>query len=538
MLMAPGLQFQRRAAAYGVVGALIWPLQAGLVAWAIGQALADEAIVPMMVAGAFAGLGLCRAAFSFVAEKEAQRAADSVIGAARKAMIAMETRRLEESGFGGAGAVASLATEKLDLLSPYATRYLPAQARVAVLPLVLVTAAFWHSWVAACILLVSGPLIPLFMALVGYAAKETSSRQLKEVGSVNDMLVERLSALLDIRLLGARKIVHEAFRLRSDDLRRRTMAVLAVAFLSSTVLELFAAVGVAMMAVYVGFSLLGTITFGAWGAALSPQSGIFLLLLAPDFYQPLRDLAAAWHDRASASAVADEFAAWQAGKTAFMAGRGERVAPLPGPASLCIEGCYSPGGRALPTISVAAGESLALVGPSGAGKTSLLRLMAGLSVPSRGLVLVAGRVVLTDANCDAWRARLGWMPQAPHFLNSSIRDNIMLGRQGDLAEVLRRTGAEAFVQSLPGGTLARLGESGAGISGGEARRLMLARAIFGCPDVILADEPTADLDPQTADIVTQTLLSEVERGATLIVATHDMRLAQNMHRMIRLGAGS
>lgn len=530
-VLLPGISNQRRAAVLSVLAALIWPFQAALVAWAIGGLVQGEAPSPWLAALGFAGLGGLRAALAYAAEARAQTAADAVITTARAALVAAEAKRAGDSPFGGAGSVAALAGEKLDLLAPYVTRYAPARARVTVLPLVILALAFWHSWAVGLVLVISGPLIPVFMALVGMAAKEASARQMAEVGTLNDFLVERLSALVDIRLLGAGPAVLQGFADAAGDLRRRTIAVLAVAFLSSTVLELFAAIGVAMVAVYVGFSLLGALEFGAWGGVLSAQAGILLLLLAPDFYQPLRDLSAAWHDKAAADAVLDELAQYRADPGTPLPGTGGPAARLPGPPSLSLHGCRTPSGRVLPDIVIAPGERVALIGPSGSGKTSVLRLMAGLDL---GPVTVAGQP-LTDTTADAWRARLGWMPQQPHFLSGSLRQNLTLGRTGDLAAALETAAVQDVVGAMPQGLGTRLGETGAGLSGGEARRITLARAVYGGPDVILADEPTADLDAATARAVTQGLLAQA-KGVTLVVATHDPVLAARMDRIIDLGS--
>lgn len=530
-VLLPGQSCQRQAAVLSVLAALIWPLQAAIVAWAIGGLVQGGAPSPWLAALGFAGLGGLRAALAYMAEAQAQSAAEAVISAARSALVAAEAKRSGDSTFGGAGSVAALAGEKLDLLAPYVTRYTPARARVMVLPLVILALAFWQSWAVGVVLIISGPLIPVFMALVGMAAKEASARQMAEVGTLNDFLVERLSALVDIRLLGAGPAVVQGFAEAAGDLRRRTIAVLAVAFLSSTVLELFAAVGVAMVAVYVGFSLLGALEFGAWGGALSAQAGLFVLLLAPDFYQPLRDLSAAWHDKAAADAVLEELAQYRDDPGTPLPGTGGEAARLPGPASLSLQGCRTPSGRVLPDIMIAPGERVALIGPSGSGKTSVLRLMAGLDP---GAVTVAGQP-LTATIADAWRARLGWMPQAPHFLTGSLRHNLTLGRAGDLAAALETAAVGDVVKAMPRGLGTRLGETGAGLSGGEARRITLARALYGSPDVILADEPTADLDAATAAAVAQGLLSQA-RAVTLVVATHDPDLAARMDRIIDLGA--
>jgi ATP-binding cassette subfamily C protein CydD len=159
--------------------------------------------------------------------------------------------------------------------------------------------------------------------------------------------------------------------------------------------------------------------------------------------------------------------------------------------------------------------------------------MAGLEVPAQGTVLVAQQPLTAD-NADGWRARLGWMPQAPHFLTGSLHLNLTLGRSGDLAAALDTAAVQTVVQAMPQGLATRLGETGGGLSGGEARRVTMARAVFGNPDVILADEPTADLDAETARAVTSGLLKRAGQGVTLVVATHDLALAAQMDRIIDL----
>ncbi len=535
--LAPGRRDQRRASVLAALANLIWPLQAALVAYALGGLLTGGDISPVVVALGFIALGGLRAIVGFVSEALAETAAIKVVQDARSMIVAREAQRAEDTTFGGAGSISALAGEKLELLIPYLTRYGPARARVMVVPIAILLLALWNSWAVALIFVMSGPLIPVFMALVGMAAKDASRRQMDEIATLNDLLIERLSALVDVRLLGAGDAVLAGFATKAANLRTRTMAVLRVAFLSSTVLELFAAIGVAMVAVFVGFSLLGELEFGTWTGPLTPQAGIFLLLLAPEFYQPLRDLSAAWHDKAAAEAVLDDLSAWEAADTSVLLGQGGAATRLHGPASVNLSGCVLPNGTVLPDIAIAPGESVALVGPSGTGKTSALRMIAGLLKPTSGTVTVAGQPL--DASiADAWRARLGWMPQAPHFLNASLRHNLTFGRQGDPAQALQQAAVANVVAGLPQGLNTRLGETGGGLSGGEARRLTLARAIYAGPDVIIADEPTADLDAITATTVTDGLLAQNAQGATLIVATHDTALAARMDRVIRIGGAA
>lgn len=531
-LIAPEQGALRRAAVLSGLAALIWPLQAALVAGALAGLLTDAAPPWGHVAG-FALLGVLRALLNHWAEGIAFTAGLRVTSQCRAAIVRREASR---SIGPAAGTIAALAAEKLDALLPYISRYAPARGRVIAVPLLILALAFWQSWAVGVVFLITGPLIPVFMALIGWAAQTTSQRQMAEIASLNDLLIERLHALLDIRLLGAGEAVANSFAETADRLRVQTMAVLRVAFLSSAVLELFAAIGVAMVAVYVGFSLLGLLGFGSYGAPLTPAAGIFLLLLAPEFYQPLRDLSAAWHDRAAALAVAEEWADWQAQSDVPLLGQGAAAARLVGSADIITAGLQvqlGPRLLILPDFQLAAGETLALLGPSGSGKTTLLRLLAGMLRADAGQVLVVGQP-LNDQTADGWRARLGWMPQQPHFLNASLRHNLCLARPGDLTPVLRAVAMQNVVAALPQGLNIRLGEGGGGLSGGEARRLTLARALHACPDVLLADEPTADLDASTAEAITAGLLALATTGCSLIIATHDEALAARMDRVIRL----
>lgn len=520
-----------------IASGLIWPLQALVISALISswiRALGTPGSA-LQAASLFFALAAVRALLDHRAGAIVFAAADRIIASERAALMDRESRR---AGGGPASAeVGALIAQKLPMLLPYLTRYRPAQMRTAVLPVILLALTLYVSWAAALVLLVAGPLIPVFMALIGIAAKEASTKQMAEIGDLNALLMDRLGALVDIRLLDAGDRTARDFENRAEGLRARTMAVLRIAFLSSTMLELFSSLGVAMIAVYVGFSLLGSIRFGTWGWHLGMQAGLFILLLAPEFFQPLRDVAAAWHDRAAALAVAGELAAAEAEAPALALGTGAAVAPLPGAATIEITGAAVRRGNrmvALPDLTLQPGDRLAVTGPSGTGKSTLLAALAGLVAPEAGTIRVAG-VPLGAATADAWRARLAWVGQAPHFLDRSLAENLDLrGRGDDLGPALKAARAEDVVATLPGGLEARLGETGGGISGGEARRLMLARAFAAGPEVLLADEPTADLDTETADAVTAALMDLGARGVTLVVATHDPRLIEALGREVRL----
>ncbi|MDD8022240.1 MAG: ATP-binding cassette domain-containing protein [Paracoccaceae bacterium] len=542
-LAAPAAPALRRASALSVLAALIWPVQAALVAAALGGLVTSSglSLPPLWAALGFVALAGLRAGLDGVAQAAAQRTARDLVAATRARLLTAACLQRVGGGALSPAELAALVAEKAATLGPWASRYAPAMARTRWVPLVFLALAATQSWAAAVILLIAGPLIPLFMALVGMAAETASRQQMAEIGALNRLAIDRIAAITDLRLLGAGARARADLARASDDLRTRTMAVLRIAFLSSTVLELFSALGVALVAVFVGFSLLGEIGFGTWGGQMTPVQGIFLLMIAPEFFQPLRDLAAAWHDRAAALAVASELTEAEAAmaRSGTILGTGAPGLPLPA-APLSWQGLrIAPGpgapARAFPDGHVAPGEAVALTGPSGVGKTTLLAALAGLIRADAGQIRW-GDTVLDDTSAKAIRAGLAWVPQSPRFPDAPLAEAITLGQPGDLGAALAAARAQAIVATLPDGLQTRLGDLGGGVSGGEARRLALARAYLVRPHLVLADEPTADLDAVTAQAVTEGLLALRAQGAALLIATHDPALIAALDRDIPLSA--
>ena len=482
-----------------------------------------------------------------------------------------------------AGTAASVLAEQAEAILPWLTRYHGAMWRVRLMPLVILLPVAWYSWAAATVLITAAPLIPLFMVLVGWRARAASEAQWLQMSSMNAFLLDRLRGLPTLRALGSVQTTARRLRASAEDLRQRTMKVLRIAFLSSAVLELFSALGVAMVAAYVGFHLLGYLEFGAWGGRLTLGEGLFILLLAPAFFEPLRELAAVWHDRAAGVAAMDALARLNENGLPLLDGApaaqpgAEKAAtdsvpsalhdrPAPDavkptsvkaasvkPASVDPASPQRPApdvrltdlGFAFPdekpvfqhfSLAVRPGEHVALVGGSGTGKTVLMSLLAGLLVPTAGRIEIDGQTLAPDT-VGALRERMAWMGQRAHVFAAPVRDNIALGRPSvddeRVRQAITKARLDSVAQAHPG---ISLGEGGTGLSGGEAARLALAR-LMAAPeaDLLLADEPTAHLDSETADQVAESLVT-LARGRTLIVATHDPRLAARMDRVVQLPA--
>jgi len=528
--------------------AMFWLPQAALLAMAV-QGLAsgrgfDAVVWP---AAAILLLGLARAACeSWGARRTFTRARAQLTALRAQTAAALAAGSPLDRSRVHSGLAASVLAEQAEALVPYLVRYQPARWRATVVPIFILCAVAAFSWVAALVLLFAAPLIPIFMAIVGWRARAASEAQMVELGGMNAFLLDRLRGLATLRSLGAVELTAQRLGDSAQSLRRRTMAVLRIAFLSSAVLELFSALGVALVAAYVGFHLLGSLGFGTWGRTLSLGEGLFVLLLAPAFFEPLRELSMVWHDRAAGEAALEALGRLQ-----------RNDLPLPGAnASLTRATTNAHAGPPAVTIHnlhfawpgeqqevfdgyelrIAPGEHVALTGSSGSGKTVLLSLLAGLVPVTHGDISIGG-VALTSHTVAVLRQRMGWIGQAPHVFAGSVEANVALGRPDAdsqrVANAMLFASLEAVAQAHP---VTSLGEGGQGLSGGEAVRLALARvAVHPYADLLLVDEPTAHLDTETAERVIDALIT-LARGKTLVVATHDPVLAARMDRTINLGS--
>jgi ATP-binding cassette subfamily C protein CydD len=531
--------------------ALAWIPQAALLALAV-QRLADgggfgEVTVPAL---AFLLLGLARASLeAWGARRVFASARRHLAGLRARAAAALARRSPLDRERPASGTAASALAEQAEAVLPWLLRYQGARCKLMLVPPVIAVAVAIQSWVAALILVLAAPLVPLSMMVIGWRAKAASERQLQLAGGMNGFLLDRLRGLSTLRALGAVDLTARRLRETAQALRESTMGVLRIAFLSSTALELFAALAVALVAVYVGFHLLGELPGGTWGAKLTLGEGLFILLLGPAFFEPLRELSAAWHDKAAGEAAGaalgrlSEDGMAMPGALSDGAATCVDAAAIAGAPRIDIEGLYfAHGGEASLfddfALAIAPGEHVALVGPSGSGKSTLLALIAGLAAPGAGSVRIDGQA-LDEDSAAALRARMAWIGQAPHVFAGTMRHNVALDRPGvdaaAVAAAVRRSGLGRVRHAGPD---EHLGEGGTGLSGGELVRLALARAVAARgAGLLLADEPTAHLDRATASCVIDSLLA-LAHGRTLVVATHDPALAARIGRVITIGRGA
>lgn len=418
----------------------------------------------------------------------------------------------------------SAAVEGVEALDGYVARFAPLKSAAAVTPLIIIAAAAFASPVTAGIMVFT--LIPFIvgMALAGVAAARESRRQFEALQSLSGLFLDRIRALpVLIAFQGEGRAAAEVAG-ASDDLARRTGRVLKVAFLSSAVLEFFSALAVALVAVYCGFNLLRLLPFPS-PETLSLSQAFFVLALAPEVYQPLRRLAAAYHDKQAAEAVVPALT-----EAAPEAPAATPVAwdQAPDIRFTSVEIRY---GTAAPVIDqldlvVAPEEVVALVGPSGVGKSSLLHCLLGAAPLSAGSVEIGGLALPPSG----FAGSLGWASQAPVVVPGTLADNIRIARRSASAsDVLRAAG----LAGLSGDLDRPIDERGGGLSGGERRRLGLARALLSPSKVLLLDEPTAHLDAETEAAVIAVLKSAAH-GRTTLIATHSEAVAAMADRVVRL----
>ncbi len=484
-------------------------------------------------------LAFLRFGFSLGARRTALRAAQTLAGDLRVRLL----RGVEALGPVGLRAQASgdLITrlvDGIDAVLAYFARYLPQIGSAVLVPCVVLACAFPVDWLSGLVLALTAPLIPLFMVLVGRAAGRASEQRHDQLRQLGVAFVDALGGLVTLRQLGAAERFAQRLEQENEAYRALTMQVLRVAFLSALVLEFFAMVSIAVVAVLIGFRLL-------WGD-LPLRNGLFVLLVAPEFYLPLRALGGLRHVRMDALAAAQALASFDAGDVCGPA-RGGRVASRidGGPPRLRIERVsYRHHGREHGLrdcdLSFEPRRVTTLVGETGSGKSTLLQLLMGFDAPQSGRILIDD-VDLSTLDPAGWRDAVAWVPQQAHVFEGTVRDNLLLAMPtaGDsaLRRAAERSGLDDVLARLPKGWDTPLGERGLGLSGGELQRLAIARALLReSARVWLLDEPTAHLDEDGARRI-DGLIRAAATTRTVLVVAHRLSAARLADWVVVLGDG-
>jgi thiol reductant ABC exporter CydD subunit len=524
--------------AAGVASALLVLAQAVLLARVVsgafhGASPASLRTDVLLLVLAFAGRGAL--AWSF--EYAGRRAAQSALSELRDELVERRLRGQPRSADGAEeGEIVSAAVQGVDGLEAYFARYLPQLVLACVVPVAVVAFVAAIDVRSALIMLATLPLVPVFMWLIGRYTEERTRERWLALRLLSSHFLDVVRGLPTLRAFNRARA--EAAKLEDVGERYRcaTMGTLRVAFLSGSVLELAATLGVALVAVTVGVRMVG--------GGLGLEAGLTVLVLAPEIYLPLRRLGIEYHASADGLAVAERILGLLEAPPSVRGG-GSFFASDPAVEVVRFEGVsFRYPGRGEPVLDgfeleLRPGETTALVGPSGAGKSTVADLLLRLAEPQSGRITVGG-VDLAACRADSWRGHLAWVPQRPAIVRGTVADNIRLAdasaSDDRVQEAAVLAGADAFVRRLPDGYATGIGDGGRPLSTGERRRIALARAFLRQASLVVLDEPTADLDDESAAIVARAL-EQHRPGRTVLVIAHRPELVGRADRIVRLEDG-
>jgi ATP-binding cassette subfamily C protein CydD len=529
------------AVGLGLLGGITIVGQAYLLSRVVSQVfLAGESlrqVAALLIA--FLALSLVRAGLAWGSEA----AADAVAGRVKRDLRARLTAHLLDLGPAYArgersGELVNTVVEGVEALDAYFRQYLPQLALAALVPLTILFFVFPLDWVSALVLLLTAPLIPLFMVLIGNLADTLTRRQWSSLSRMSAHFLDTLQGLTTLKLLGRSREQIRTIAQIGDQYRGATMGVLRVTFLSALVLEMVATISTAVVAVQIGLRLLS--------GHLAFEQGFFVLLLAPEFYLPLRLLGTRFHAGMAGVAAAQRI--FEVLGVEIPA-QPEPTSPLDlslGPhLSLSLTDvhyAYDDGQRpALHGLAfeLGAGETVALVGPSGAGKSTVAHLLLRFIEPDRGTITVNGRP-LRDLPPAAWRELVAWVPQHPYLFDGTVTENIRLARPAAALDEVKWAAQQAhghtFIEALPQGYDTLIGERGVKLSGGQRQRLAIARAVLKDAPILILDEATSSVDTET-ELLIQQALERLMVGRTTIIIAHRLSTIRSADAIVVLEDG-
>ncbi|MFA0401085.1 thiol reductant ABC exporter subunit CydD [Vibrio splendidus] len=531
------------AISLGVLSSVFLIAQAALLASILHQLIIENVDKSELV-GHFAGLALSvvgRAGCTWGREIAGYRCGEQIRVYIRQ-LILDKLRELGPAYIKGkpAGTWATLLLEQVEDMQDFFSRYLPQMSLSVMIPFIILVVVFPVNWAAGLIFLITAPLVPMFMALVGMKAADANRKNFKALQRLSGHFYDRLQSMTTIRLFDRTNAETEVLKGASEVFRTRTMDVLKIAFLSSAVLEFFTSISIAMTAVYFGFTYIGELNFGHYGAGITLFAGLFILILAPEFYQPLRDLGTFYHAKQQAVGAAESIVEFletditkvKSGNTQLDSAQGINIEATE------LKVLSPEGVQLVGPISFALNtrQSTALVGPSGAGKTSLINAILGF-MPYEGSLKING-IELRDLDLASWRKTISWVGQNPLLLHGSIRDNVTLGKHDIADQIVENALEQSFASEFVNehGLDYIISDRSGGLSVGQSQRLALARAMIQDGQFWLLDEPTASLDTRSEQLVMKGINSNIESRTALLV-THQLAPLKSVDNILVMRDG-
>jgi ATP-binding cassette subfamily C protein CydD len=524
-------------AALGLVAALLVIAQAVLIARVAAEAFGGASLGNVTVPLALLIVAVVgRAAGAWGFEVVGRRAATNVQSQLRNELVEKRLRSRPAALDGAESAeLATIAVSGVDALETTFARYIPQVVLAAVVPVAVLAVVASIDLISAGVMLLTLPLVPVFMWLVGRHTERRARERWHALSFLAGHFLDVVRGLPTLRAFNRGEVQVERISEVGDRYRRATMGTLRIAFLSGAVLELMAALGIALVAVTVGVRLVS--------GGMAFEAALTVLVLSPELYLPLRSLAAQFHAGADGLAVAARLL--DLVEASEPLARGGGLAPSPHEAAVRLEGVsFSYPGRPENVLSsldleLRPGETVALVGSSGAGKSTVASLLLLLAQPSSGRV-TAGGVDLAECDPETWRAHLAWVPQYPTLFQGTVAKNIALGDpaagEARIRAAAELAGADEFIRRLPDGFGTIVGDGGRALSAGERRRIAIARAFLRDAPLVILDEPTANLDQEGAEVV-GSALARLGKGRTVLLIAHDDEMVRHADRTVRLFGG-
>lgn len=537
-----------RAVALGVLNGLLMIIQTALLAYLIdlliftdkglnlinNSAIEDDLFSEtILISVALIIIILCRAAFGYFSECYSRRGAMYIKANIRSRLL----HRLFQLGPAytktkGSAKLSQLLHQGIDSLEDYFAGYLPVIAYCAVIPLAILIAIFPIDWQSGVILLVTVPMVPFFMILIGHKAQRLNEEHWAKLQRMSNHFLDIIQGLTQLKIFNASRREIAAVKKISDNYGDETMGILKIAFLSSFVLEFLASISIALVAVVLGFRL--------YDGSVDYFFALWILLLAPEFYLPFRQLGTQYHAKMAGVTAAEDLV--EILNQPELEHNQQEIFTAPFTIRIKqAEFAYPHRKKTLSNINIdfSVQGLYAIVGESGSGKSTLTDMVLGFVKPDSGELLINNQQ-LTNNNRDSWLKHCGWMSQQAQIFSGSLAFNIALSEDYEnelVVSALKKAGLAKFVQTLEEGIDSHIGESGAGLSGGQTQRLALARVFYHQPDVLILDEPTSHLDQKTEETIISSL-REYAKNHLVIVIAHRLKTVIDAKKIIVLEQGT